>query len=107
MTHRTFVDLVSLRRAKRRCGEVFQIKLRPSPECEPLPPAHSGKGVVIPGLQAFSENLLRLVPILSPGRLPLALSGFVPVLHPPDCRFRSSKQAAIMLYRSCHIPSPV
>src|SRR5690349_5768095 len=107
MPHCTLIDLVSLRGAKRRRGEVLQIELRPFPECEPLPSAHSGKGVVVPGLQAFSEDLLRLVPILSSSRLPLALSRFVPVLHPPDCRFRSSKQAAIMLYRSCHIPSPV
>src|SRR5215831_3471846 len=104
MRHRTLIHFVDLRCAKRRHGKVLQIRIRPFSECDLLPSAHRGKSVVVPSLQALSEDSLRFIPILSSGRLSLALPGFVPVLHPPDRRFSSLKQAAIMLYRSCHIP---
>src|ERR1035437_6377458 len=54
------------------------------------------------GLQAFSEALLRFIPILSAGRFALATTSLGPALHPPDRRSLALVQAAIMLYRSCH-----
>src|SRR5258708_1528435 len=107
MPHRTLIHFVGLWCAKRRQGKVLQIRIRPFSECDLLPSAHRGKSVVVSGLQALSEDSLRFIPILSSGRLSLALPGFVPVLHPPDLRLSSFKQTAIMLYRSCHIPPPV
>src|ERR1035437_5555510 len=67
-----------------------------------MPSPYGRQGIVISGLQAFSEALLRFIPILSAGRFALANTRLVPVLHPPDRRSLALVQAAIMLYRSCH-----
>ena len=91
MRYPSLVHFVRLRGAKWRRGKVHQIRLRPFPECDLLPSAQRRKSVVVPGFQALSEDALRFIPILSSGRLSLALTGFVPVLHPPDRRFSSLK----------------
>src|SRR5262249_52760913 len=84
MLHRALINFVGLLRAKRGLGKVLQIETCPFRELEFPPSAHRGQGVIVSGLQALSEDLLRLIPILNPGRLSLALPGLVPVLHPPD-----------------------
>src|SRR5262249_44836331 len=102
MLQRAPIDLVGFRRAEWRPGEILQIKIRPFPKTKIAPPSYGRQGIVVSGLQAFSEASLRFIPILSAGRFTLANTGLVPVLHPPDRRSLALIQAAIMLYRSCH-----
>jgi hypothetical protein len=58
MLQSALVDLVSLRPAERRLGEVLQIRIRPLPKFEILAAAQRGQRVVVSGLEHPPRGLL-------------------------------------------------